>query len=76
MPQETADPAVLAEALGEVRSMLVSAKRPVILAGAETGRYGLQDELVRLVERFNIPVASTLHGKSIISEDHPSYVGV
>ena len=76
MPEETADPAVLAEALGEVRSMLVSAKRPVILAGAETGRYGLQDELVRLVERFNIPVASTLHGKSIISEDHPSYVGV
>lgn len=74
--EEATDPAVLAEALGEVRSMLVSAKRPVILAGAEAGRYGLQDELVRLVERFNMPVASTLHGKSVISEDHPSYVGV
>jgi indolepyruvate decarboxylase len=76
MAEETTDPAVLAEAIGEVRSMLATAKRPVILAGAEAGRYGLQDELVRLVERFNIPVASTLHGKSIISEDHPSYVGV
>lgn len=74
--EEATDPEVLAEALGEVRSMLVSAKRPVILAGAEAGRYGLQDELVRLVERFNMPVASTLHGKSVISEDHPSYVGV
>lgn len=74
--EEATDPAVLAEALDEVRSMLVSAKRPVILAGAEAGRYGLQDELVRLVERFNLPVASTLHGKSVISEDHPSYVGV
>lgn len=74
--EEATDPAVLAEALGEVRSMLVSAKRPVMLAGAEAGRYGLQDELVRLVERFNMPVASTLHGKSVISEDHPSYVGV
>lgn len=74
--EEATDPAVLAEALDEVRSMLVSAKRPVILAGAEAGRYGLQDELVRLVERFNMPVASTLHGKSVISEDHPSYVGV
>lgn len=56
--------------------MLASAKRPVILAGAEAGRYGLQNELVQLVERFNIPVASTLHGKSIISKDHPSYVRV
>lgn len=70
------DPAALAEALTEVRAMLAHAKRPVILAGAEVGRFGLQDELVRLVERFNIPIASTLHGKSIVQEDHPLYVGV
>lgn len=76
VPDEANDPAALAEALAEVRSMLGNAKRPVILAGAEVGRFGLQDELVRIVERFNIPIASTLHGKSIIREDHPLYVGV
>ena len=74
--EEAIDPAALAEALAEVRGMLAHAKRPVILAGAEVGRFGLQEELVRLVERFNIPIASTLHGKSIVREDHPLYVGV
>jgi indolepyruvate decarboxylase len=56
--------------------MLASAKRPAMLVGAEVGRFGLQDDLARLVERMNIPIASTLLGKSIIREDHPLYVGV
>lgn len=70
------DPAALEEAIGEVRIMLASAKRPAMLVGAEVGRFGLQDDLARLVERLNIPIASTLLGKSIIREDHPLYVGV
>ena len=73
---EPSDPGALKEAVGEVRAMLASAKRPVVLAGAEIGRFGLQDHLTRLVERLNVPIASTLLGKSIIREDHPLYVGV
>ena len=73
---DPSDPAALEEAIGEVRAMLASAKRPAILAGAEIGRFGLQDDLTRLVERLNIPIASTLLGKSVIREDHPLYVGV
>jgi indolepyruvate decarboxylase len=76
LEDEPTDPAALAEAVAEVRAMLESAKRPVILAGAEVGRFGLPDELTRLVERLNVPIASTLLGKSIIREDHPLYVGV
>lgn len=70
------DPAALDEAIAEVRTMLASAKRPAILAGAEIGRFGLQDHLTRLVERLNVPIASTLLGKSVIREDHPLYIGV
>jgi len=73
---EPSDPAALDEAIEEVRAMLDSAKRPAILAGAEIGRFGLQDNLSRLVEQLNIPIASTLLGKSVIREDHPLYVGV
>ena len=76
LEDEGTDPAALAEAIAEVRTMLESAKRPVILAGAEVGRFGLPDDLTRLVERLNVPIASTLLGKSIIREDHPLYVGV
>lgn len=70
------DPAALAEAVAEVREMLAAVERPVLLVGAEVHRFGLQDEVARLAERMNIPVASTLLGKSVIREDHPLFVGV
>jgi indolepyruvate decarboxylase len=73
---EPSDPAALEEAVAEVRSMLALAKKPAMLVGAEVGRFGLQDDLAKLVERMNVPIASTLLGKSIIREDHPLYVGV
>lgn len=68
--------AALAEAVSEVRTMLEAAKRPVLLVGAELGRFGLEDQLLKLAERLNVPVASTLLGKSVIREDHPLYVGI
>ena len=76
LDDEPSNAAALDEAIAEVRTMLASASRPAILAGAEIGRFGLQDDLTRLVERLNVPIASTLLGKSIIREDHPLYVGV
>lgn len=76
LDDEPSNAAALDEAIAEVRAMLASAHRPAILAGAEIGRFGLQDELTRLVEQLNVPIASTLLGKSIIREDHPLYVGV
>lgn len=76
LDDEPSDSAALDEAIAEVRTMLASASRPAILAGAEIGRFGLQDDLTRLVERLNVPIASTLLGKSVIREDHPLYVGV
>ena len=74
--EERSDPAALAEAVAEVREMLAAVERPVMLVGAEVHRFGLQDDLSRLAERMNIPVASTLLGKSVIREDHPLFVGV
>jgi len=74
--EEPGNPAALAEAVTEVQTMLESAKRPVLLVGAELGRFGLEDQLLKLIERLHIPVASTLLGKSVIREDHPLYVGV
>ncbi len=78
-PKETtceSDPAALKEAVAEVRSLLADAERPVILAGAEIHRFGLQEELTKLVENMNVPIATTLLGKSVIREDHPLNIGV
>jgi len=70
------DPAALKEAVAEVRGLLSGSERPVILSGAEIHRFGLQDELTELVEHMNVPIATTLLGKSVIREDHPLYIGV
>jgi len=67
---------ILEEALQETITLLEQAEQPVILAGVEIHRFGLQEALKRFVEKTNIPVAETLLGKSVISELHPNYIGL
>ena len=66
----------LSEALDEVMALLAPAKRPVILGGVELHRYGLMREFMRLVEKSQLPVATTLLGKTVISELHPQAIRV
>jgi indolepyruvate decarboxylase len=56
--------------------MLSHAKRPMILADVEIHRFGLQDELIALAESAGLPIATTILGKSVVSESHPLFVGV
>src|SRR5215212_9108574 len=64
------------EALAEATAMIKSSKQPVIVAGVELHRFGLQDELLQLVANTSIPVVATVLSKSVISEDHPLYLGL
>ena len=73
---ETSDPAALAEALGEAVAMINAARQPVVLADVEVHRFGLQELLLELIEKANIPFASTILGKSVMSEQHPLCLGV
>src|SRR5438874_2326446 len=73
---ETSDRAVLKAALAEAEEMINRAKKPVIIADVEIHRFDLQDMVVRLAEKTQVPVASTLLGKSVIGEHHPFYLGV
>jgi TPP-dependent 2-oxoacid decarboxylase len=78
-PREEMTPSedeTLQEALHEAVDIINAAKKPVIIAGVELHRFGLQDMLLRLIENTNIPVASTLLSKSVIRENHPQYIGV
>ncbi|QDT06084.1 Indole-3-pyruvate decarboxylase [Rubripirellula lacrimiformis] len=72
----THDPMATAEAVRETIQRITSAARPVIVAGVEMHRFGLQDELIRLAEVTGIPIATTMLGKSVVSEKHPQFVGL
>lgn len=63
------------EALIEIVRRLNDAKRPVFYAGLEIERFGLTQELIQLVERTRIPVATSLMGKAVLPERHPSFIG-
>ena len=75
-PHVEATPGALEEAIAEATARLSAARRPIILAGVEIHRFGLQDEVVKLAEQAQIPMAATLLGKSVVRETHPLYVGV
>ena len=76
-PEKTdVDALVLAEAADEAASLLAAAKKPIIIAGVEIHRFGLQDKVVALADRYGLPIAATLLGKSVISETHPLYIGL
>lgn len=56
--------------------MIKLSKRPIIIAGVELHRFGLQSDLMRLAEKTGIPVVATILSKSVIGEYHPSYLGL
>jgi indolepyruvate decarboxylase len=70
------DPDALREAVDEAVALLSKATHPMILADVEVHRFGLQDDLIDLAESANLPIATTILGKSVISEGHPLFVGV
>ena len=48
----------------------------MILADVEIHRFRLQSELISLAESTGMPIATTILGKSVISEAHPLFAGV
>jgi indolepyruvate decarboxylase len=67
---------VLAEAVAEAERWIADSKLPVIIAGVEIHRFGLQDSLLSLAEGSKIPITTTILGKSVIPEIHPLFVGL
>src|SRR5678810_591954 len=71
---EASEPQSLRAALADAAVMINRAKKPVIIADVEVHRFGLQETLLKLVQKANIPVAATILGKSVIGEQQPLYL--
>ncbi|MEM9063626.1 MAG: thiamine pyrophosphate-binding protein [Pseudomonadota bacterium] len=67
-PRGAAESDVFNEAIG----MIASARRPLILAGG--GAVAAKDQLIRLADRLEAPLATTLKGKDLFRE-HPYNIG-
>jgi acetolactate synthase-1/2/3 large subunit len=56
--------------------MLLNAERPVIIVGQGVRYGGACDELLRLAERLQIPVAASASGLGAVNANHPLAVGL
>lgn len=60
----------------EAIKLLISAKKPLIIAGHGIIMAGAHRELQEFAERLRIPVITTLHGIGAIPENHPLTIGM
>jgi TPP-dependent 2-oxoacid decarboxylase len=70
------DPEELTEAVEEAVQMLATAKNPSIFADVEIHRLGLCQELENFINFTHYPFATTILGKSVLSERHSQFLGV
>lgn len=74
-PIKPARPAGHPDDVKEVARILIAAKNPIILAGQGVLYASAWDELRELAELLQIPVSTTLNGKSAFPENHSLALG-
>jgi acetolactate synthase-1/2/3 large subunit len=63
------------QAIARAGEVLAAAKRPVAVIGSSALRIGDPDLLRNVIERHNLPFATTTMAKGMIDEDHPLALG-
>jgi len=64
------------EKLHKILALMSEAERPLIVAGGGVNRSGAQAELLEFIDRFQIPVVSTITGQGAVQPDHALEIGV
>ncbi len=70
------DPAALHEAVREALGMLNMSRKPVVIGDVELIRFKLQGEFAGLLGRTGFPYATMMLGKTVLSEQHPQFIGL
>lgn len=76
VPPVLPDPEEVQRAAATIAHALRNDLPVVALVGFGAIRSGAGPEVKRLIERFQIPLLTTLDGKGIVSENHPLSIGV
>jgi acetolactate synthase-1/2/3 large subunit len=74
-PYRTVKPSPSADALDQLRGMLESAQRPLVLLGGGDWSATSCDDIRGFIEANNLPVACTFRRQDLIDNRHPNYCG-
>lgn len=74
-PAQRVDPDALAACVDEILQRLAHAQSPVLMAGVEVRRYGLEDKVAVLSRRLGLPVVTSFMSRGLLSEQDAPLVG-
>ena len=79
-PAPVVDPDALDACVSEILQRLQQARSPVLMAGVEVRRFGLEAKVAELSRRLSLPVVTSLMGRGLLTQaDTPllgTYLGV
>ena len=75
-PDLGSDPDALGEAITEALEMLDKAQKPVVIGDVELIRFKLQQDFAGFLDKTGFPYATMMLGKSVLSEQHPQFIGL
>ncbi len=75
-PDLGSDPDVLGEAINEAMDMLNRAQKPVVIGDVELIRFKLQKPFADFLDKTGLPYATMMLGKTVLSEQHPQFIGL
>ncbi|QAY77447.1 alpha-keto acid decarboxylase family protein [Sphingosinicella sp. BN140058] len=73
--EATSDSNALAALVDAAWTRISAAERPVLWAGIDIQRFGLQDLLQRIVDASGLPFTTTSLGKTVLDEAQPQFIG-
>ena len=75
-PDLGSDPYALGEAIAEALEMLDKAQKPVVIGDVELIRFKLQQDFAGFLDKTGFPYVTMMLGKSVLSEQHPQFIGL
>lgn len=70
------DPDALGEAITEALEMLDKAQKPIVIGDVELIRFKLQQDFADFLDKTGFPYVTMMLGKSVLSEQHPQFIGL
>jgi Thiamine pyrophosphate enzyme, C-terminal TPP binding domain./Thiamine pyrophosphate enzyme, central domain. len=75
-PDLGSDPDALGEAITEALEMLDKAQKPIVIGDVELIRFKLQQDFAGFLDKTGFPYVTMMLGKSVLSEQHPQFIGL
>lgn len=75
LPPSRIDPNAIAACADEVYGRLKNAISPVVMAGVEIRRYGLEDKLSKLARKLGMPVATSFMARGLLTDEEDPLIG-